>query len=439
MKYDKIDSKLFTENRKRFIAKMKPNSIAVFTSNAIMPRSADASYTWRQNPDLFYLTGIDQEETYLILFPNAPRAEWREVLFVRETNEHIAVWEGKKLNKAEASDYSGIKNVFWSSSFQTLLGTFILQAENVYLNLNENDRAGDSKLDAELVLAHELKQKYPLHTYYRGAPILHDLRAQKSKIEIDLLAKAIEITNKGFQRAMRFTKPGVWEFEVEAEITHEYLKNRATGHAYTPIVASGGNACVLHYISNDAQCKDGDLLLMDCGAEYANYCADLTRTIPVNGRFSKRQKEVYNAVLHIHNEAKKLMKVGMVLNDFNASIGELMEAQLIKLKLLDKNDVKKQDKKNPLYKKYFPHGTAHFLGIDVHDVGNRHSKLKAGAVLTCEPGIYIPKENLGVRIENNILVTNGKAIDLMAQIPIEAEHIEDIMNEGKTKRVLSKK
>jgi Xaa-Pro aminopeptidase len=231
----------------------------------------------------------------------------------------------------------------------------------------------------------------------------------------------------------------VWEYEVEAEITHEYLRNRATGHAYTPIVASGGNACVLHYISNNAQCKDGDLLLMDCGAEYANYCADLTRTIPVNGRFSKRQKEVYNAVLNVHNEAKKLMKAGMILNDFNAAIGDIMEAQLIKLKLIDRNDVKKQDKKNPLYKKYFPHGTAHFLGIDVHDVGNRHAKLKAGAVLTCEPGIYIPKENLGVRIENNILVTNAKAIDLMAQIPIEAEHIEDIMNEGKTKKSAAKK
>lgn len=439
MKYDKIDQKLFAENRKCFTSKLKPKSIAIFTSNAIMPKSADASYKWRQNPDLFYLTGIDQEETYLILFPDAPKAEWREVLFVRETNEHIAVWEGKKLNKTEASDYSGIKNVFWSSSFQSLLATFILQAENVYLNLNENDRAGEAKLDAELALANELKQKYPLHHFHRAARIMHELRTQKSKLEVDLLQKAIDIANKGFQRAMRYIKPGVWEYEVEAEITHEYLRNRATGHAYDPIVATGANACVLHYVSNNAQCKDGDLLLMDCGAEYANYCADLTRTIPVNGRFSKRQKDVYNAVLHVHNEAKKLMKAGMILNDFNASIGSIMEEQLIKLKLLDKSDVKKQDKKNPLYKKYFPHGTAHFLGIDVHDVGNRYTKLKAGAVLTCEPGIYIPKENLGIRIENNILVTNENAVDLMAQIPIEAEHIEEIINEGKAKKAAPKK
>ncbi len=431
MKYDKIDTRLFIENRKRFVKKMKPNAVAVFTSNAIMPKSADAGYNWRQNPDLFYLTGIDQEETYLILFPDAPKPEWKEILFVRETSEHIAVWEGKKHNKAEATAFSGVKNVHWSAKFEQLFNAIALQAQGIYLNANENDRADGFQYTAETELAKAVRAKFPLHTYERSAPIMHDLRAQKSEIEIDLLRKAIDITNKGFHRALSFVKPGVWEYEVEAEITYEYLRNRGTGHAYTPIVASGGNACVLHYITNSMQCKDGDLLLMDCGAEYANYCADLTRTIPVNGRFSKRQKEVYNAVLRVHNEAKKMMKAGMVLNDFNRAVEVIMEKELVDLKLLKLADVKKQDKNNPLLKKYFPHGTAHFLGIDVHDVGNRYAKLKAGAVLTCEPGIYIQEENIGIRIENNIVITNGKPIDLMANVPIEVDEIEALMNKKK--------
>lgn len=431
MKYDKIDTRLFIENRKRFVKKMKPNAVAVFTSNAIMPKSADAGYNWRQNPDLFYLTGIDQEETYLILFPDAPKPEWKEILFVRETSEHIAVWEGKKHNKAEATAFSGVKNVHWSAKFEQLLNAIALQAQCIYLNANENDRADGFQYTAETELAKAVRAKFPLHTYERSAPIMHELRAQKSEIEIDLLRKAIDITNKGFHRALSFVKPGVWEYEVEAEITYEYLRNRGTGHAYTPIVATGGNACVLHYITNSMQCKDGDLLLMDCGAEYGNYCADLTRTIPVNGRFSKRQKEVYNAVLRVHNEAKKMMKAGMVLNDFNRAVEVIMEKELVDLKLLKLADVKKQDKNNPLLKKYFPHGTAHFLGIDVHDVGNRYAKLKAGAVLTCEPGIYIQEENIGIRIENNIVVTNGKPIDLMANVPIEVEEIESLMNKKK--------
>lgn len=431
MKYDKIDTRLFIENRKRFVKKMKPNAVAVFTSNAIMPRSADAGYNWRQNPDLFYLTGIDQEETYLILFPDAPKPEWKEILFVRETSEHIAVWEGKKHNKAEATAFSGVKNVHWSAKFEQLLNAIALQAQCIYLNANENDRADGFQYTAETELAKAVRAKFPLHTYERSAPIMHELRAQKSEIEIDLLRKAIDITNKGFHRALSFVKPGVWEYEVEAEITYEYLRNRGTGHAYTPIVATGGNACVLHYITNSMQCKDGDLLLMDCGAEYGNYCADLTRTIPVNGRFSKRQKAVYNAVLRVHNEAKKMMKAGMVLNDFNMAVGNIMEKELIGLGLLKAADVKKQDKKSPLYKKYFPHGTAHFLGIDVHDVGNRYAKLKAGTVLTCEPGIYIQEENIGIRIENNIVITNGKAIDLMVNVPIEVDEIEALMNKKK--------
>lgn len=431
MKYDPIDASLFIENRKRLAKRLKPNSIAILTANPIMPKSADASYKWRQNPDLFYLTGVDQEETYLVMFPDATQANWREILFVKETNDHIAVWEGEKLFKEQAKTVSGISQIQWSSSFDSMLATLILQAENIYLNLNENDRAGESPLNGELQFAKQLKARFPLHHFERLAPIMHDLRAVKSKKEIDLLNNAIAITRKGFLRTLSFVKPGVWEYEVEAEITHEYLINRATGHAYDPIVASGANACVLHYVSNNKQCKAGDLLLMDCGAEYANYCADLTRTIPVSGKFSKRQKAVYNEVLHVHNEAKKIMKAGMVLNEFNQEVGKIMEASLIKLQLLDKTDVKKQNKLQPLYKKYFPHGTAHFLGIDVHDVGNRYKPLKAGAVLTCEPGIYIPAEGIGIRIENNLQVTSGKPIDLMSEIPIEADHIEELMNSSK--------
>jgi Xaa-Pro aminopeptidase len=428
MRYQKIDNKLFVQNRANFAKKMKSNSIAIFCSNPIMPKSADASYKWRQNPDLFYLSGIDQEETFLILFPDAVKNEWKEILFVRETNEHIAIWEGEKLNKEQAQDVSGITNVLWSSGFDGLLSALVLQADTIYLNMNENDRAGESPLNGELQFANNIIKRFPLHKIERAAPILHELRSVKSKIELDLIGQAIQITNDAFHRVLKFVKPNVWEYEVEAEITHEFLKKRATGHAYEPISASGANACVLHYVSNNKACKKDDLLLLDFGAEYANYCADLSRTIPISGRFSKRQKEVYNAVLHVHNEAKKLMKEGMILNDFNLEVGNIMQDQLIKLKLIDKIDVKKQNTKAPLYKKYFPHGTAHFLGIDVHDVGNRYKKLKAGAVLTCEPGIYIREEGIGVRIENNIVVTKSKPLDLMSAIPIEADHIETLMN-----------
>lgn len=428
MRYQKIDNKLFVQNRANFAKKMKSNSIAIFCSNPIMPKSADASYKWRQNPDLFYLSGIDQEETFLILFPDAVKNEWKEILFVRETNEHIAIWEGEKLNKEQAQDVSGITNVLWSSGFDGFLSALVLQADTIYLNMNENDRAGESPLNGELQFANNIIKRFPLHEIERAAPILHELRSLKSKIELDLIGQAIQITNDAFHRVLKFVKPNVWEYEVEAEITHEFLKKRATGHAYEPIIASGANACVLHYVSNNKACKKDDLLLLDFGAEYANYCADLSRTIPVSGRFSKRQKEVYNAVLHVHNEAKKLMKEGMILNDFNLEVGIIMQDQLIKLKLIDKTDVKKQNTKAPLYKKYFPHGTAHFLGIDVHDVGNRYKKLKAGAVLTCEPGIYIREEGIGIRIENNIVVTKSKPLDLMSEIPIEADHIETLMN-----------
>ena len=428
MRYDAIDSKLFELNRKNFVKQMKPKSMAIFVSNDLMTKSADAYYKWRQNPDLFYLSGIDQEDTFLVLFPDAQLPEWREVLFVRRTDEHTRVWEGNKLTREQAGVASGIKTVKWSESFQPMLAQLMYQAEQVYLNLNENDRSGDTTESGEFKFAVKLQKRYPLHHYHRSAPIMAALRTVKSSYEIAQLQKAIDITEKGFRRLLKFVKPGVWEYEVEAEMTHEYLRNRASGHAYEPIVAAGENACVLHYVANDQQCKKGDLLLLDCAAEYGNYNADLTRTIPVSGRYTPRQKDVYNAVLRVMKEARSMMKDGMILWEFNASVGKIMEAELIKLKLIDKTDVKKQDTSNPLYKKYFPHGTAHFLGLDVHDIGNRYAKLKAGAVLTCEPGIYIREEKIGIRIENNILITKGKPTDLMANIPIEADEIEELMN-----------
>lgn len=428
MRYQPINSELFTLNRKNFSKQMKKNSLAVFVSNDAITRSADAAYKWRQNPDLFYLSGIDQEETFLILFPDAPEEKYREILFVRKTSEQIMIWEGKKHTQAEARKISGIQEVYWSDSFENIFNMLMHYAAHVYLNTNEHDRSISMGEATEVKFARKVLNDFPLHKYERSAPILHSLRVTKSKYEVELLSKAIDITRKGFLRTLKFIKPGVWEHEVEAELTHEYIINRGTGHAYEPIVATGENACVLHYVSNDVQCKAGELLLMDCAAEYANYNADLTRTVPVSGKFTKRQKNVYNAVLRVHHEAAKMMRPGVVLNDLNKEVGKIMEAELLQLRLLKKGDIAKQDKDYPAYKKYFPHGTAHFLGLDVHDVGNRFDKLKPGAVLTCEPGIYIREEKLGIRIENNLLVTKDKPLDLMANIPIEAEEIEEIMN-----------
>jgi Xaa-Pro aminopeptidase len=428
MRYDNINAELFKLNRKNFTKQMKKNSLAVFISNDVVTRSADSSYNWRQNPDLFYLTGIDQEETFLILFPDAPEAKHREVLFTRKTNDYLMWWEGKKHSVESAQRTSGIENVIWSDQFDSIFNMLMHYAENVYLNTNEHDRSISMGEASEVKFARKVINDFPLHKYERAAPIMHQLRAAKSNYEVALLNCAIDITKKGFIRVLKSIKPGIWEFEIEAELTHEYVTNRATGHAYTPIIASGENACILHYISNDMQCKDGELVLMDAAAEYANYNADLTRTVPVNGRFTKRQKDVYNSVLRVHRELKDMMKAGAILNELNLEAGKLMESELIKLKLITKDEVKKQDKASPAYKKYYPHGAAHFLGLDVHDLGNRFEKLKSGAVLTCEPGIYIREEKLGIRIENNILVTNGKPVDLMANIPIEVEEIEDIMN-----------
>lgn len=426
MKYKQIDSKLFIKNRERFMAQMKPNAIAIFTSNDIFPRNGDASFSYRQGSDIFFLTGLDQEETYLVLYPDAPIASFKEVAYVRETNEHIAVWEGEKYTKERATEVSGIENILWNDAFlNSSLGAMINQADYIYLNLNENDRAESKIATQDIRLFKELEAKYPLHEFERAAPILASLRAIKQQEEIALMQDACNITEKALRRVLDFVKPGVMEYEVEAEIIAEFIRNRANGHAYEPIIASGANACVLHYVENNKECKDGDLLLMDFGAEYANYASDLTRTIPVNGKFSARQKEVYQACLDVHHKANELMNPGITLNEYNAEVKKVMQSALIDIRLIDK--AASQKEKDALTLKYYPHGTSHYLGLDVHDIGNRYAKMEENMCFTIEPGIYIREEGIGVRIENDFIVKSGKNIDLMKNIPIEVEEIEDLM------------
>lgn len=428
MKYTSIDSQLFIENRKKFAAQLPPNSMAILFASDEMPRSADQAFVFRQNPDLFWLTGIDQEKTILIIYPDCPNPIYREALFLRKTNEIIAVWEGHKYTKEEAKAASGIDKINWTESFEEVLPSLMAYCEHVYLNLNENDRAANEVPYKDVRFANELKYKFPAHSIKRLGPIMSKLRSVKHATEIELIQRACNITRDAFIRVCKFMKPGVMEYEVEAEIIHEFIRQRATGHAYTPIIASGYNACVLHYIENNRVCNDGDLVLMDFGAEYANYAADLTRTIPANGKFTQRQKDVYNAVLRVMKQAKTMLKPGAILADYNKEVGNIMETELIGLGLLNKDDVAKQDKENPLYKKYYMHGASHFLGIDVHDIGDRYAPMQIGNVFTCEPGIYIPEEKLGIRIENDILITENGIVDLMQDIPIEIEEIEELMN-----------
>lgn len=428
MKYSAINAQLFIDNRKKFRAALPPNSMAILFANDEMPRSADQTFVFRQNPDLFWLSGIDQEKTILIIYPDCPNPLYREALFLRKTNEVIAVWEGHKYTMPEARETSGITQVFWEESFEPAFKSLMTYCDSVFINLNENDRSDNVVPYKDIRFANELKYNYPAHEIKRLGPIMAKLRSVKHPVEIELMQRACNITRDAFKRLLKFVKPGVMEYEVEAEIIHEFIKQRSSGHAYTPIIASGYNACVLHYIENNKPCNDGDLLLMDFGAEYANYAADLTRTIPVNGRFTPRQKDIYNAVLRVMKQAKTMLKPGIILSDYNKAVGEIMEAELINLGLLDKLKVAQQDKDNPLYKKYFMHGTSHFLGIDVHDIGNRYAPMEIGNVFTCEPGIYIPEENIGIRLENDILITKDGIIDLMADIPIEVEEIEELMN-----------
>ena len=428
MKYLPVNQRLFLYNRKNFVSRLKPSSIAIFNANDEFPRSGDQTFVFKQNADFFYLTGIDQEQSILILFPDCPNTLYKEVLFLRQTSEHIAVWEGHKYTKEEAKQASGIESVFWLSEFDAILHSIINYAENIYINTNENDRFSFDVPYRDLRMLDKLRAQYPLHHYQRSAPIMRDLRVVKSEIEIELTKKACAITRDAFIRTLKFVKPGVAEYEIEAEITHEFLRQRATGHAYSPIIASGRNAIVLHYIDNNQVCKDGDVILFDFGAEYANYNADMSRSVPVNGRFTKRQRQVYDAVLRVMREATKLIVAGAVWNDYHDEVGKIMTSELIGLGLLDKHDVEKQDPKLPAYKRYFMHGTSHHLGLDVHDFASRYKPFEVGNILTCEPGIYIPQENLGIRLENNILITKDGNVDLMANIPINGDEIESIMN-----------
>ncbi|MCH9822589.1 aminopeptidase P N-terminal domain-containing protein [Salibacteraceae bacterium] len=429
MKYLPIDRALYVGNRKKFIAQMEPNSIAVFNSNDIYPISADSTMPFKQHRDILYLSGVDQEESILVLFPDAHEGHYKEVLFLKETSELIAVWEGEKLTKETAFATSGIESVFWLQDFDVQFNNMMAQAENVYINTNIHLRANKEVQTREDRFIEGLKKKYPAHSYKKAAPILHGIRSIKEQIEIDLMQQACNITSKGVQRVVDFLKPGVWEYEIEAEIMHEFLRNRSAGFAYTPIIGSGYNACVLHYIENNQQCNDGDVVLMDFGAEYANYASDLTRCFPVSGRFSQRQKDVYNAVLRVKTESETLLVPGTYLADYHKEVGKLMESELLGLGLIDKTDIKNEDPAWPAYKKYFMHGTSHYIGLDTHDVGSWTSPIQAGNVFTCEPGIYIPEENLGIRLEDDLVVQeNGAPFNLMSDIPIEAEAIEDAMN-----------
>jgi len=428
MKYAPIGKELFVQNREKFTQLLKPKSLAVFNANDIMPTNADGSMAFRQNNDLFYLSGIDQEESILLIFPDTQEAKHREILFLRETNEHIAIWEGHKFTKEEAREISGIQTIYWLSQFHTVFSTLMAECEYVYLNTNEHTRATIEVETRDARFIRFCQQKFPLHRYERVAPLMHHLRTIKSYKEVELIQKACDLTEKGFRRVLQFVKPGVAEYEIQAEYAHEFLRHGAGFAGYEPIIASGTNACVLHYTENNQVCKDGDLLLMDVAAGYANYHADMTRTIPVNGRFTQRQKEVYNAVLRVMRQASKLLVTGNLWDEYHQEVGKIMTGELIGLGLLNANDVKSQPEEAPLYKKYFMHGTSHFLGLDVHDVGSKYRRFEPGMVFTCEPGIYIREEGIGIRLENNILITQSGNVDLMQNIPIEAEEIEELMS-----------
>lgn len=429
MKYDRIDSNLYIANRKKFTEKMTANTLAVFNSNDIFPISADSTMPFQQHRDILYLSGVDQEESILVLFPNASNPAHQEVLFLKETSDLIAVWEGEKLTKETAFLTSGIKTVYWLQQFPTIFKQMMAEAQGVYLNTNEHLRANTEVETREDRFIKQVKQDYPAHQVHKSAPIMHKIRSIKEAVELELMQRACKITEAGVRRLLAFIKPGVWEYEIEAELAHEFLRNRSKGFAYTPIVASGKNACVLHYIENNQQCQDGDVILLDVGAEYANYASDLTRCLPVNGRFTARQKAVYNAVLHVKNEAQKLLVPGTIMAEYHKQVGTLMEEQLVGLGLISMEDIKNQDPNWPAYKKYFMHGTSHFLGLDTHDVGLWHEPISAGMVFTCEPGIYIPEEGLGIRLEDDLVVqSSGAPFNLMGDIPIEAEAIEELMN-----------
>lgn len=428
MKYTLPSKDLFVRNRAKFVARMEPGALAIFHSNDQMPTNADGLMPFRQNNDLFYLSGIDQEETILVLFPDFYHNTQREVLFLKETSELIAIWEGHKYTKQEAREATGIEAIYWISEFEQVFNTMMAEAKGVYLNTNEHIRANIEVETRDARYGSWCRTKYPNHNYLRSAPLMHELRALKEPEEVEMMQQACDITEAGFRRILEFVKPGVAEFEIQAEFAHEFLRQRSRGFAYEPIIASGFNACVLHYIENKDTCQDGEVILMDVGAEYGNWNADMTRVVPVSGRFTDRQKAVYNAVLHVKNEAQKMLVPGNVIPEYHVEVGKIMEHELLALGLLDKTDIKNEDPKNPAYKRYFMHGTSHHLGLDVHDVGNIYQSMEEGMVFTVEPGIYIREENLGIRLEDNVVIRKDGLTNLMANIPIEVEEIEELMN-----------
>ena len=429
MKYFQIDSNLFVKNRKKFMAQMRPKSIAVLNSNDIYPIGADSTLPFEQDRDLFYLCGADQEETILLLFPEAMDPKHREVLFVRETNDHIAVWEGAKLTKEKATEVSGIETVYWLTDFDKIFFDLMTEADTIYFNTNEHYRQAVETQTREDRFIEKCKKEYPAHQWAKSNPILQNIRGVKEPEEIELMQKACDITEKGFRRILGFVKPGVWEHEIEAEFLHEFVRNRSKGFAYSPIIASGGNANVLHYLENNQEVKDGDMILLDLAAEYANYSSDMTRTIPANGRFTDRQKQVYSAVLRVKNEATKMLVPGTIWAEFHKEVGKLMTSELMGLGLLDKADVQNENPDWPAYKKYFMHGTSHHIGLNTHDYGELKTPMKANMVFTVEPGIYIPAEGMGIRLEDDVVIQEkGEPFNLMRNIPIEIEEIEELMN-----------
>ena len=429
MKYHQIDSQLFIKNRAKFIAQMKPNSVAIFNSNDIYPVSADSTMPFAQHRDIFYLSGVDQEESILLLFPDAPYEHLKQILFLKETNEHIAIWEGEKLTKDRAFEVSGIKSVIWLQDFHKTLKEIMAYADTMYINTNEHYRATIETETREARFIKWWKENYPAHKVEKSNPILQRIRSVKESEELDLIQTACDITEKGYRRLLSFVKPNVMEYEIEAELMHEFLRNRSKGFAYTPIIASGNSANVLHYIENNLQCKAGDLILLDVGAEYANYSSDMTRMIPVSGRFTDRQKAVYNAVLNVKNEATKMLTPGTLWKPYQFEVGKIMTSELLGLGLLDKADVQNENSEWPAYKKYFMHGTSHHMGLDTHDYGLLYEPMKANMVFTVEPGIYIPAEGFGIRLEDDVVVQErGEPFNLMKNIPIEVEEIESLMN-----------
>lgn len=427
MKYLPLNSEIFTQNRQRFVRQMEKNSIAIFISNDEVPSNGDALYHFKQNSDLFWLSGVTQEDSMVILFPDNPDPKYREVLVLVRPNELKEKWDGKRLRVNEAQAMSGIKTIVWLDSLDGLLQPWIHLADNIYLDSNENDRKASLVRTRDYRFIDEMKSRYPLHNYLRAAKIMKELRGVKTALEVEVLQKAIDITDITFRRLLKFIRPGVMEYEIEAEIFHSFLSQRATGAAYGSILASGDRARTLHYVSNNQECKDGELILMDFGAEYGGYCADLTRTVPVNGKFTRRQKTVYNACLNLHNYAKSILKPGISIIDYTDKVGEQATKEFLKIGLLKKSDVKNEDPENRAYRKYLYHGISHHLGVDVHDLGTRTAPIKPGMVFTIEPGIYIEQEQMGIRIENNVWITKSGNKDLMKNIPITVEEIEALM------------